>query len=154
MAGKFFEDFTVDDVIQHAMTRTVTETDNVLFCGLTMNPQPLHLDHEFAARSTFGQPVVNGLYTLALMMGMTVLETTLGTTEGNLGFDKIQFQAPVFYGDTIHSETEVRAVRPSKSKPALGIVTFEHRAINQHDKVVLTCQRSGLIRRKGERNAS
>lgn len=146
MSGRLYEDFDIGDIIRHALSKTVTEGDNMLFCAITMNPQPLHVDHAFAARSSHGQPLVNGLYTLSLMMGLTVIETTLGTTEGNLGFDDLRYPRPVYYGDTIRAETEVVGKRLSRSKPGLGVVTFEHRAVNQRDEVVLTCTRAGLMR--------
>lgn len=154
MPGRYFEEFVVGEVIRHPITRTITETDNLLFSTLTMNPQPLHLDYHFAAKSMHGRPLVNGMFTLSLMMGLTVAETTLGTTEGNLGFEQIEFPAPVFFGDTIRVETEVLAARGSKSRPHLGIVTFEHRAINQDGAIVVKCRRAGLIRRKEVAGAS
>jgi acyl dehydratase len=145
VTGLYYEEFEVGAVLVHQPSRTVTETDNVLFCAITMNPQPLHLDAEFARKSEHGQILVNGLYTLSLMMGLTVPDTTLGTTGGNLGFDSIAFSGPVFIGDTITSETEIISKRHSASRPKFGIVTFEHRARNQRDEVVLTCRRSGLM---------
>jgi len=148
MPGRHLEEFVVGQVIRHEITRTITETDNILFCSLTMNPQPLHLDYEFAAKSMHKRPLVNGMFTLSLMMGLTVTETTLGTTEGNLGFETIEFPTPVFYGDTVRIETEVLETRASRSRPNLGIVRFEHRAINQDGKIVVRCRRAGLIRRK------
>jgi len=152
MPGRHFEEFVVGEVFRHEITRTVTETDNILFCSLTMNPQPLHLDYEFAAKSMHKRPLVNGLFTLSLMMGLTVTETTLGTTEGNLGFEMIEFPTPVFYGDTVRVETQILEKRVSKSRPSLGVVHFEHRAINQDGKVVVRCRRAGLIRRKEQGN--
>ena len=152
MAGRYVEEFVVGDVIRHEITRTITETDNILFCALTMNPQPLHIDYEFARRSTHKRPLVNGMFTLSLMMGLTVSETTLGTTEGNLGFEAIEFPTPVYYGDTVRIETEVLGKRASKSRPSLGIVNFEHRAINQDGNIVVRCKRAGLIRRKETTN--
>jgi acyl dehydratase len=145
VSGLYYEEFEIGSVLVHQPSRTVTETDNVLFCAITMNPQPLHLDAEFARRSEHGQILVNGLYTLSLMMGLTVPDTTLGTTGGNLGFDSIAFTGPVFLGDTITSETEIISKRRSASRPTFGIVTFEHRARNQRDEVVVTCRRSGLM---------
>jgi len=145
MAGLFFEDFTVGRTITHRPSRTVTETDNVLFSALTMNPQPLHLDHEFARASQYGRPLVNGLFTLSLMMGLTVYETTLGTTGGNLGFEEMRFSAPVFVGDTLTAVTEVLSKRPSQSRPEFGIVELEHRCVNQHGAVALTCRRFALM---------
>lgn len=146
MPGRYLEEFVVGEVIRHETTRTVTEVDNVLFSTMTMNPQPLHLDYEFAAKSIHKRPLVNGMFTFSMLMGLTVSETTLGTTEGNLGFEDVKFPAPVFYGDTIRGETEVLAVRPSKSRPTTGIVNFEHRAINQAGVVVVICRRAALIR--------
>ncbi len=148
MPGRYFEEFAVGDVIAHEITRTVTEGDNILFSTMTMNPQPLHLDYEAAAASIHGRPLVNGMFTLSLLLGISVLEATLGTTEGNLGFQRVDFPVPVFYGDTIHAETEVLDVRTSRSRPAFGIVTFEHRAINQAGHIVVRARRSALMRRK------
>ena len=146
MAGLLYEELTVGEVIVHEPSRTVTETDNVLFCSLTMNPQPLHVDREFARASEYGQPLVNGLFTLALMMGLTVHDTTLGTTGGNLGFEDIRFSAPVFHGDTITAETEIKGKRLSQSRPGWGIVEFEHRCRNQRGESVIACRRFGLMR--------
>jgi len=143
--GLWFEELTPGLVIRHAMTRTVTETDNTLFSVMTMNPQPLHLDETFAAGTEFGTRVVNSLFTLSLLVGMSVYETTLGTTVANLGFEEIAFPAPVIPGDTIHAETEVLAARPSSSRPGQGIVTFEHRALNQRDELVARCRRTALM---------
>ncbi|HEC09899.1 MAG TPA: MaoC family dehydratase [Acidimicrobiales bacterium] len=145
--GKWFEELTPGLVIPHAITRTVTETDNVVFTTMTHNPQPLHLDHEFAAATEFGRPLVNSMFTVALLVGMSVAETTHGTTVANLGFDQVVFPAPVFTGDTIHAETEVVDARPSRSRPGAGIVTFEHRAFNQNDLLVCRCVRKALMRR-------
>ena len=153
MTGKYFDEFNVGEVIKHEITRTVTEVDNIMFSSLTLNMQPLHIDYEFASNSMHGKPLVNGMFTLSLMMGITVPETTLGTTEGNLGFSDIKFPAPVFYGDTIHVETEILNLRPSGSRPKLGIVEFEHRAINQKGDVVVSCRRAGLIKRKEQASA-
>lgn len=132
-------------MIQHAVTRTVTEMDNVLFTCLTMNPQPLHLDEEFAAATEFGRRLVNSLYTLALTVGISVPETTLGTTIANLAFERTEFPAPVFHGDTIRVETEVVAARRSRSRPDAGIVTFEHRAYNQRAQLVTLARRTALM---------
>jgi acyl dehydratase len=148
VTGRHLEEFAVGDVYVHVPSRTVTETDNVLFSSMTMNPQPLHLDAEFARTTEHGRPVVNGLFTLALMMGLTVHDTTLGTTLGNLGFSSIDFHRPVFAGDTLTAETEVVGVRPSRSKPDRGVVEFEHRARNQHGELLITCRRAGMILRK------
>jgi acyl dehydratase len=148
MPGRFYDEFEVGTVLRHQPSRTVTETDNVLFCSLTMNPQPLHLDAEFARTTHYGRPLVNGLYTLSLMMGLTIMDTTLGTTGGNLGFERIDYTKPVFYGDTLTAETEVISKRLSESRPQFGIVQFEHRCRNQRDEIVLVCRRSGLITRR------
>src|SRR5678815_1633391 len=130
MAGRFFFVLQVGDVIAHAVTRTVTETDNVLVSALTHNPQPMHLDHQVAAQSEFGKPLVNSIYTFGLMVGVSVSDTTLGTLVANLGYDKLIFPNPVFAGDTLRSETECLAVRESKSRPNAGIVTWAHRSFN------------------------
>lgn len=144
--GRWFEELTPGLVIRHAMTRTVTETDNTLFSVMTMNPQPLHLDESFAAETEFGTRIVNSLFTLSLLVGMSVYETTLGTTVANLGFEEIEFPAPVFPGDSLRAETEVLAARPSASRPGQGIVTFEHRAYNQRDELVARCRRAALMK--------
>ncbi len=148
MAGRFFDEWQVGDSVAHAITRTVTETDNVLVSALTHNPQPMHLDHEVAAASEFGQPLVNSIYTFGLMVGVSVSDTTLGTLIANLGYDKLVFPAPVFVGDTLRSESECIAVRPSGSRSEAGIVTWAHRSFNQRGEKVCECTRSALIRRK------
>jgi acyl dehydratase len=145
--GRWFEELPVGFVVHHALTRTVTETDNVLFTTMTMNPQPLHLDAEFAAGTEFGERLVNSMFTVALLVGMSVPELTHGTTVANLGFEEIAFPSPVFHGDTIHAETEVVAARPSSSRPDAGIVTFEHRAFDQRGRLVCRCRRNALMRR-------
>jgi acyl dehydratase len=145
MAGRYFDEWQVGDVIAHSVTRTVTETDNVLVSALTHNPQPMHLDHEVAANSEFGQPLVNSIYTFGLMVGVSVADTTLGTLVANLGYDKLIFPAPVFIGDTLRSETECLEVRESKSRPTAGIVTWEHRSFNQRGELVCKCTRSALL---------
>ncbi len=149
MAGKYFEELNVGDVFAHQPGRTMTETDNLLFSTMTLNPQPLHLDAEFAAKSHFGQRLVNSIFTLGIVVGVSVGDTTLGTTVGNLGFEEVKFPKPVFIGDTLYSETEVVAKRESKSKPEWGIVTFEHRAKNQRGETVLTCRRGAMMLRQG-----
>ena len=148
MAGRYFEEWRVGDVIAHAITRTVTETDNVLVSALTHNPQPMHLDHEVAAQSEFGKPLVNSIYTFGLMVGVSVSDTTLGTLVANLGYDRLVFPAPVFVGDTLRSESECIEVRESKSRPNAGIVTWEHRSFNQRDELVCKCSRSALLKKK------
>ena len=149
MSGMYFEDFEVGAVLIHEPSHTVTESDNSLFCAITMNPQPLHTDVEFARKSEYGQILVNGMFTLSLMMGLTVHDTTLGTTAGNLGFEGITFGGPVFLGDTITAESLVIGKRRSASRPSFGIVQFEHRARNQRGAVVVTCQRSALMMARG-----
>lgn len=145
MPGRFFDEWTVGDRIDHAVTRTVTETDNLLISTLTHNPQPLHLDREAAAQSEFGQPIVNSIFTFGLMIGVGVSDTTFGTLVANLGYDKLVFPKPVFIGDTLRSESECIAVRESKSRANAGIVTWAHRSFNQRDKLVCQCERSALI---------
>ncbi len=145
MAGKWFDDLTVGQMFQHPIRRTLTETDNILFTSLTHNPAQLHLDAEYCRTETeFGKPLINSYFTLGLVVGISVGETTLGTAVANLGTDKVRFPKPLFVGDTLHVETEIIALRESKSRPTQGIVTFEHRAYNQHDELVATLQRSGL----------
>ena len=148
MAGKLFEELLVGQVFQHQPGRTVTEADNVFFTCLTMNPQPLHIDFEAASKAEFGKPLVNSILTLGIAVGLSVADTTLGTTVGNLGFEKVEFPKPVFHGDTIYSETEVIEKRESRSRPQWGIVTFEHRARNQRGEVVMRCRRAAMMRRK------
>jgi acyl dehydratase len=149
MPGKYFEEFTVGEVFRHQPGRTITEMDNVLFTCLTMNPQPLHLDAEFARSTEFGQRLVNSILTLGIMVGLSVGDTTLGTTVANLGFDKTEFPKPVFHGDTIYAETEVVEKRESRSRPDAGIVWFEHRARNQRGEIVARCRRAALMKKKG-----
>ena len=148
MAGRFFDEWQVGDVVAHAVTRTVTETDNVLVSALTHNPQPMHLDHQVAAQSEFGKPLVNSIYTFGLMVGVSVSDTTLGTLVANLGYDRLVFPAPVFVGDTLRSESECIEVRESKSRPNAGIVTWEHRSFNQRNELVCKCTRSALLLKK------
>ncbi|MBL9071028.1 MAG: MaoC family dehydratase [Sphingopyxis sp.] len=148
MAGRFFEDWQIGDTISHEIRRTVTETDNLLFTTMTHNPQPLHLDIEAAKASEFGQILVNGTFTFSLMVGLSVGDTTLGTLVANLGYDKLVMPKPVFIGDTLRAETEIMALKESKSRPGSGIVTFLHRCINQRDEVVCQCERAALIKGK------
>ena len=145
MAGKYFEELEVGAAFRHLPGRTVTETDNLLFSTMSMNQQPLHVDAEFAKASQFGQILVNSMFTLAVVIGLSVGDTTLGTTVGNLGFDETRFPNPVFIGDTIYSSTEVKAARASNSRPEWGIVTFEHKGTNQRGEVVCTCVRKGMM---------
>lgn len=151
--GRWFEELPVGTVVEHAIRRTVTETDNVLFTTMTMNPQPLHLDAEFAAGTEFRRPLVNSMFTVALVVGLAVPELTLGTTIANLGFSVIEFPRPVFAGDTVHVVTEVLAARPSNSRADAGIVTFRHNGRNQRDEVVCRATRAALMRRQPEEAA-
>ena len=148
MAGRYFDEWQVGDTVAHAVTRTVTETDNVLISALTHNPQPMHLDREVAAKSEFGQPIVNSIFTFGLMIGVSVADTTLGTLVANLGYDKVVFPHPVFVGDTLRSETECIAARDSKSRPDAGIVTWAHRSFNQRNELVCECTRSALLQKR------
>ena len=148
MTGRHYDEWQVGDRIEHPIRRTVTETDNLLFSTLTHNPQPLHIDAEAAKASEFGQILVNGTFTFSLMIGLSVAETTLGTLVANLGYDKLVMPKPVFLGDTIRVESEVVELRPSKSRPGSGIVTFEHRALNQRNEVVCSCLRVALLKGK------
>lgn len=148
MAGKWFEELEVGQVFQHDIRRTVTETDNLLFSTLTHNPAQLHLDAEAMKGSEYGRILVNSTFTLGLMVGVSVGDTTLGTAIANLGWDEVRFPAPVFIGDTLRIETEVLDLRASRSRPDAGIVTFAHRAYNQDGILVASCKRSGLQRRK------
>jgi acyl dehydratase len=148
MAGLYFEEFSEGQVFEHAVTRTVTEMDNVLFTTLTMNPQPLHLDAEFARTTEFGRPLVNSIFTLGLVIGMTVGDTTLGTTVANLGMSDVRFPKPVFHGDTIHARTKVVATRRSKSRSDAGIIEFEHVGLNQRGDEVAICRRAALMKTK------
>jgi len=148
MAGLYFEEFAEGQVFEHAMSRTVTEMDNVLFTTLTMNPQPLHLDAEFAKTTEFGRPLVNSIFTLGLVIGMTVGDTTLGTTVANLGMTDVRFPKPVFHGDTIRARTTVVAVGKSRSRSDAGIVEFEHVGLNQRGEEVAICRRAALMKTK------
>ena len=148
MAGHYFEEFAVGQTFQHGITRTITEADNVWFSALTHNPAPLHLDAEYMKRSEFGKPIVNSCLTLGFMVGISVGDTTVGTTVANLGWDEVRFPHPLFHGDTIRVETEVLELRDSKSRPANGIVIFAHRAYNQDEVLVGECKRSALMMRK------
>src|SRR5579883_1528474 len=148
MAGLYFEDFHEGQVFEHSLSRTVTEMDNVLFSTLTLNPQPLHLDEEFAKTTEFGQRIVNSLFTLGLMIGMTVNDTTLGTTIANLGMTDVRFPKPVFHGDTLKVTTTVLSARASKSRPDAGIVEFSHAATNQRGELVAECKRQALMKKK------
>jgi len=149
MAGVFFDDLKVGQTFKHEIRRTITEADNVWFSAITHNPAYLHLDEEYCRTQTeFGQRLVNSAFTLALMVGISVGETTLGTAIANLGWDEVRFPKPLFHGDTIRVETEVADLRESKSRPEAGIVTFIHRAYNQRGELVAQCKRSGLQRKR------
>ncbi len=148
MAGLYYEEFHAGQRFEHAWSRTVTEMDNTMFSLLTMNPQPLHLNAHFAAQTEWGQRLFNSLYTLGILVGMSVNDTTLGTTVANLGMSDVRFPRPVFHGDTLRARTQVVSVRESASRPGSGLVEFEHTALNQRDEVVATCRRTALMRRR------
>ena len=148
MSGLYYEEFEIGQVFDHALTRTVTEMDNVMFCALTHNPQPLHLDEEFGKNTEFGARIVNSLFTLGLVIGVSVNDTTLGTTVANLGMTDVAFRKPVLHGDTVRSQTTVIDKRESKSRPDAGIVVFEHRGFNQRGEEVAYCKRSGLMHKR------
>jgi acyl dehydratase len=149
MGGLYFEEFETGRVFSHILRKTVTETDNMLFSTMTLNPQPLHIDRHFCETETeWGQPLVNSLFTLGLMIGISVHETTLGTTIANLGMSDVRFPNPLFQGDTVHVTTEVMAKRESRSRPDAGIVEFEHTAFNQHDVPVAVCRRQAFMRKR------
>lgn len=153
MPGLYFEEFTVGQQFDHEWTRTLTEMDNVLFSSLTMNVQPLHIDAEFAAATEFGRPLINSLFTLGLMIGMTVNDTTLRTTVANLGMTDVAFPKPLFAGDTVRVRTKVLSLRESKTRPQAGIVEFEHTTLNQRNEVVARCRRSALMHKRAGRAA-
>lgn len=148
VSGRWFEELPVGFTVEHVTRRTVTETDNVLFTTMTMNPAPMHLDADYASRSEFGRPLVNSMYTLALVVGLSVYELTLGTIVAQLGMTDVRFPAPVFHGDTIRVESEVVEARESRSRPEAGLVVFEHKAYNQRDELVCVCRRTGLMHRR------
>jgi acyl dehydratase len=148
MPGRYFDEWQVGHRVSHSITRTVTEVDNLLMSTLTHNPQPMHLDYEAAAKSEFGKPLVNSCFTFSLLIGVSVHDTTLGTLVANLGFDKVVFPNPVFFGDTLRSESECLAVRESKSRPNAGVVTWAHRSFNQRGELVCECTRTALLLKK------
>ena len=148
MAGLWFEDFEIGKVHVHPITRTVTEMDNMMFSCLTMNPQPLHIDRHFSAATEWGQPLMNSLFTLGLMIGISVHDLTVGTTVANLGMSEVKFPAPLFQGDTVRVETEVKAKRESRSRPDAGIVDFEHRAYKHDGTLVAQCTRQAFMRKR------
>jgi acyl dehydratase len=149
MAGRWFEELQVEQVFEHEIRRTVTEADNVWFCGATYNPAAIHIDAEYCRNTEFGKPLVNSIFTLGLVIGLSVQDTTLGTTVANLGMTEVRFPKPVFAGDTIRSRTTVLEVRESKSKADRGIVTFLHQGFNQRDEEVVTCRRQALMLKRG-----
>ncbi|MCK8785933.1 MaoC family dehydratase [Roseomonas sp. NAR14] len=148
MAGLYYEEFVEGQVFEHPLTRTVTEMDNTMFSLMTMNPQPLHIDAHFAEGTEWGQRLFNSLYTLGIMIGMSVADTTLGTTIGNLGMTEVRFPRPVFHGDTLRARTRIVSKRESRSRPGAGLVEFEHECLNQRGEVVATCRRTGLMHRR------
>jgi acyl dehydratase len=148
VAGRYYDQFEPGQIVRHNLRRTITEADNVLFCAITMNTQPLHLDETFAAQSRFGQRIVNGLLTLALAVGLSVPELTEGTLVANLGYESVVHPHPMFHGDTLSVETEVIDKRESRSQPAAGIVRFRHTGRNQHGAVVLQFERTALIQKQ------
>ncbi|MDF1777743.1 MAG: MaoC family dehydratase [Rhizobiaceae bacterium] len=150
MPGLYLQEFSPGQVFQHQLRRTITESDNMLFSNMTLNPQPLHIDFDFASRTEWGKPLVNSLFTLGLMIGISVNDTTIGTTIANLGMTDVIFPHPMFHGDTFHVETEVISVRDSKSRNDRGIVEFEHRGFNQDNVLVARCRRQAMMRKKVE----
>ena len=148
MAGLYYEQFEIGMEFKHELTRTVSEMDNIMFCAMTHNPQPPHLDEEFSQGTEYGQRIVNSLFTLGLVIGVSVSDTTLGTTIGNLGMTDTRFANPVFHGDTLRSVTTVKDKRESKSRPAAGLVIFEHRGYNQRDQEVAFCVRTAFMRKQ------
>lgn len=147
MAGRYFDQWTIGDRLSHEIRRTATETDNLLFSTMTHNPQPLHIDAEAAKASEFGRILVNGTWTFALMIGLSVADTTLGTLIANLGYDRLVMPKPVFIGDTLRAESEVTGLRESRSRPDAGIVTFTHQLLNQRDETVCQCLRMALLKK-------
>jgi len=150
VSGRWFEELAVGDVIHHATRRTVTETDNVLFTTMTMNPAPLHLDAEYARTTEFGQRLINSMFTVALVVGLSVPELTLGTIIAQVGLSDVTFPSPVFHGDTLRVETEIAEARPSRSRPEAGLAVFAHRAYNQREQLVCAVRRTGLMHRRPE----
>lgn len=148
MAGLYYEEFEVGREFHHALSRTVTEHDNISFSLMTLNPQPLHIDSHFSEQTEWGKPLFNSLYTLAIMIGMAVTDTTLGTTIANLGMTDVRFPKPVFAGDTLRARTKIIGKRESGSRPNAGIVEFEHTCLNQRGEVVAICRRAGLMRKR------
>lgn len=149
MTGKYYDELSVGMVIKHALSRTITEGEHMLFCAMTMNPQPLHINADFAAKSPYGKPLVNGLFTMSLVVGISVQETTFGTIIANLGYERVNHPHPVFHGDTIYVETEIISKRDSQSRPDTGIITMKHSGHNQDGVVVVEVTRAALFLRKG-----
>ncbi len=145
MAGLYFEQLEIGQVIQHEIRRTVTDMDNMMFCSLTYNPAAIHIDHDYASKTEFGKPLMNSIFTLGLVIGLSIQDTTLGTTVGNLGMTETVFPKPVFAGDTIRAETRIVEKRESKSRPTQGILTFEHIGLNQRDEIVCKTLRQALM---------
>jgi acyl dehydratase len=145
MGGRYFQDFAVGQTFRHEVRRTVTESDNITFSCLTCNPAAIHIDAEYSKGTEFGKPLMNSVFTLGLVIGLSVIDTTFGTTVGNLGWEEVKFPKPVFAGDTIRAETSVTALRESKSRPGQAIVTFEHRGFNQRGDEVAFCRRAALM---------
>jgi acyl dehydratase len=148
MAGRWYDELSVGDAFEHEIRRTVTEADNMWFCGATCNPAAIHIDAEYCSGTEFGKPLVNSLFTLGLVIGLSVQDTTLGTTVGNLGMTDVRFPKPVFHGDTLRSKTTVLEMRESKSRPNAGIVTFLHQGFNQRGEEVVTCKRQAMLLKK------
>jgi acyl dehydratase len=147
MAGLYFDQFTLQQSFRHEIRRTVTEADNVWFCAATYNPAPIHIDAEYCRTTEFGKPLMNSVFTLGLVIGLSIQDTTLGTTVANLGMSEVKFPKPVFVGDTLRSVTTVVDLRDSKSRPTTGIVTFQHEGFNQRDELICTCLRQALMLR-------
>jgi len=148
MGGLFYDEFTLGMRFEHALRRTVTESDNLIFSALSHNPAALHLDEEYMKGTEFGHRIVNSCFTLSLMVGVSVADTTLGTTVANLGWDEVRFPKPVYPGDTLRTVTEVLEMRPSRSRPDAGIVVFVHRCFNQRNEEVASCKRTALMKRR------
>jgi acyl dehydratase len=148
LGGRYFDEFELGQTFKHEVRRTVTEMDNILFSTLTHNPAAIHLDVEYAKTTEFGRPLMNSIFTLGLVVGLSVYDTTLGTTVGNLGWEEVRFPRPVFAGDTLRAESVVVALRASQSRPGQGIVTFEHRGFNQRDEEIAVCRRVALMLRR------
>ena len=145
MGGLYFQEFKTGQVFRHEVRRTVTESDNIMFSTMTCNPAAIHIDADYCKTTEFGKPLINSVFTLGVVIGLSVIDTTFGTTVGNLGWEEVRFPKPVFAGDTIRSETLVVDLRASRSRPGQGIVKFEHRGFNQHGDEIAYCRRSALI---------